>query len=108
MATVQFDAAEALEVVRALAAVAAADGAVLTREEVLLEGFAIHHGIGSHMWINAPFDEEGLAAVVTDPEKRREVLRLCLQLAVADKDYADEELSSLTENAIGAPRTPRR
>jgi uncharacterized tellurite resistance protein B-like protein len=91
MAPVQFDAAEALEVVRALAAVAAADGAILVREEVLLEGFAIQHGIGSHMWLNSPLDETALATTVTDPEKRREVLRMCLKLAHADKQYADSE-----------------
>lgn len=91
MAPVQFDAAEALEVVRALAAVAAADGAILVREEVLLEGFAIQHGIGSHMWLNSPLDEAALATTVIDPEKRREVLRMCLQLAHADKEYAPSE-----------------
>jgi uncharacterized tellurite resistance protein B-like protein len=116
MEPVQFDAAEALEVVRALAAVAAADGAILVREEVLLEGFAIQHGIGSHVWINSPLDEQALANTVTDPAKRREVLRMCLQLAHADKEYApseralivriarvfdvsDQELESLTASA---------
>jgi tellurite resistance protein len=91
MAPVQFDAREALEVVRALAAVAAADGAVVVREENLLEGFAIQHGIGSHVWINAPLDEQALAGAVTDSAKRREVIRMCLDLAHADGNYADSE-----------------
>jgi tellurite resistance protein len=99
MAPIQFDAREALEVVRALAVVAAADGAVMAREEVLLEGFAIQHGIGSHVWLEAPLDEQALAAVVTEPAKRREVLRMCLELAFADGSYADEERAAIVRIA---------
>jgi uncharacterized tellurite resistance protein B-like protein len=91
MAPVQFEAGEAREIVRALAAVAAADGAIRVREESFLEGFAMKHGIGSHIWLAAKLDEGALARVVTDPQKRRAVLALCLEMAHADNEYAPEE-----------------
>ena len=91
MAPVQFEPAEAQEIVRALAAVAAADGAILAREEALLEGFAMQHGIGSHMWLSAKLDEAALARSVTDPGKRRTALELCLRMAHADGEYAAAE-----------------
>jgi tellurite resistance protein len=91
MAPVSFEPEEALEVVRALAAVAAADGAILAREESFLEGFAIPHGIGSHAWISSPLDEVSLARAISEPRKRREVLALCLHMAYADGEYAPSE-----------------
>jgi tellurite resistance protein len=91
MSPVTFEPAEAHEVVRALAAVAAADGAILSREESVLEGFAIAHGIGGHVWLAAPLDELALARAVTPPEKRREVVRLCLEMAHSDREYAASE-----------------
>jgi tellurite resistance protein len=91
MAPVHFAPAEAQEIVRALAAIAAADGAILARETNLLEGFAMQHGIGSHIWLAAKLDEPALARTVTEPDKRREVLRLCLEMAHADGEYADTE-----------------
>jgi uncharacterized tellurite resistance protein B-like protein len=91
MAPVSFDATEAQEVVRALAAVAAADGAILVREELFLEEFAIKHGVGAHAWIATPLDEVALARAVSEPDKRREVVALCLEMAHADHAYADSE-----------------
>jgi tellurite resistance protein len=86
-----FEVSEAQEVVRALAAVASADGAILDREETFLEGFAIQHNIGAHVWLGSPLDEVSLARAVTDPAKRRKVLEMCLTMAHTDHDYAPEE-----------------
>lgn len=91
MPPVLFEPDEALEVVRALAAVAAADGAILGREESFLEGFAMQHGVGSHMWLASKLDELALARAVSDPAKRREVLALCLEMAHVDREYAPAE-----------------
>src|SRR4051812_12491274 len=99
MAPVQFEPAEAQEVVRALAAIAAADGAILVREETLLEGFAMTHGIGSHIWLAAKLDEAALARTVTSPNKRRLVLELCLKMAHADREYAAAERELVTRIA---------
>jgi tellurite resistance protein len=84
---IAFETREAQEVARALAAVAAADGAILSREEACLDGFAVAHGVGGHAWIATPLDEGALARAVTDPAKRREVVRLCLVMAFSDNDY---------------------
>jgi len=99
--SITFDAAEAGEVVRALAAVAAADGAVKSREEQFLEGFAMRHGhtYAAHLWLSQPLDTTTLAAVIDGPEKRREVLRLCLEMAMADRDFADAERRMIEEIA---------
>jgi hypothetical protein len=91
----RFDATEAQEIVRALAAVAAADGAILAREEVFLEGFAIKHGIGAHTWFASPLDETALARAITDSAKRREVLALCLEMAHSDQAFVAEELAMI-------------
>ena len=85
----RFEVEEANEVARALAAVAAAYGALLAREESVLDEFAVANGVGGHAWIATPLDEGRLARAVRDPLKRREVLRLCLKMAIADGDYAD-------------------
>ena len=92
-AEITFDPVEAGEVVRALAAVAAADGAVKAREEAFLEGFAMKHGhnYAAHLWLSQPLDAEALATIIVTPEKRREVLRLCLEMALADREFADSE-----------------
>jgi tellurite resistance protein len=99
MSPVTFELEEAQEVVRALAAVAAADGAILAREESVLEGFAIAHGIGGHVWLGSPLDELALARAVTAPDKRREVLRLCLEMAHSDREYASSEQSLIARIA---------
>jgi uncharacterized tellurite resistance protein B-like protein len=91
----RFDATEAQEIVRALAAVAAADGAILHREEVFLEGFAVKHGIGAHTWFASPLDETSLARAVTDPGKRREVVALCLEMAHSDQKFVAEEVAMI-------------
>ncbi len=90
-----FDPTEAQEIVRALAAVAAADGAILAREEVFLEGFAIKHGVGAHTWFAAPLDETSLARAISDPHKRREVVALCLEMAHSDATFAPQELAMI-------------
>lgn len=82
---------EAQAVARALAAVAAADGAVLDREVAYLEGFGVRHGVAVHAHVADPLDPEALARAVTDPAKRKEVVRLCLEIAVADREYAPAE-----------------
>jgi uncharacterized tellurite resistance protein B-like protein len=86
-----FDPNEAQEVARALAAVAAADGAAVEREVQFLEGFAVKYGVGAVAWIATPLDEVSLARAVSDPEKRRTVVMLCLEMAFSDKDYSPEE-----------------
>jgi uncharacterized tellurite resistance protein B-like protein len=92
MSVVSFDQAEAQAVARALAAVAAADGAIKAREESFLDGFAMQHGVGGHMWIAVPLDELELARAVSGLEKRREVVRLCIRMALADLELAPQEL----------------
>ena len=101
-----FDVSEAQEVVRALAAVASADGAILDREETFLEGFAIQHKIGAHVWLGSPLDEVSLARAVTDPQKRRRVLELCLTMAHTDHDYAPEERAVVERIATALAISP--
>ena len=91
MPPIQFEPLEAQEIVRALQAIAAADGAVVDREEQLLDGFGTDHGVGAHAHFASPLDEVALARAVTDPGKRREVVALCLKMAHADRDYAARE-----------------
>ena len=99
MSSVSFDQAEAQVVARALAAVAAADGAIKAREENFLEGFAVTHGVGGHAHIAAALDENALAHAVRDPERRREVLRLCLKMAHADRVYEPREAAVIARIA---------
>ncbi|HZS35770.1 MAG TPA: TerB family tellurite resistance protein [Polyangia bacterium] len=96
---VTFDHGEAEAVARVLAAVAAADGAIKAREESFLDGFAVAHGVGAHHWIAVPLDEAALVRAVVDPEKRREVVRLCLQMALSDLDYAPAEIALIARVA---------
>ena len=99
MGAISFAAEEAQEIARALAAVAAADGAILAREASLLDEFAVANGVGGHAWIAKPLDAGRLARAVKDPEHRREVLRLCLRMAVADGEYAEAEQRTIARIA---------
>jgi tellurite resistance protein len=95
----RFEVEEANEIARALAAVAAADGAILAREASVLDEFAVANGVGGHAWIATPLDEARLARAVRDPVKRREVLRLCLRMATSDGDYAEAEQRAIARIA---------
>lgn len=106
--TVVFTPTEVRAIVRALAAVAAADGAVLGREEAFLEGFAMAHGelIGTHALLSSPLDDAQLKLleqVVVDPAKRRQVVLLCLEMAMSDREYApsEEQLVTRIADALG-------
>jgi uncharacterized tellurite resistance protein B-like protein len=92
MSTPGFEILEAQEIVRALAAVAAADGAIVDREVSYLDGFAEGYGVSAHAWFATPLDEVALARAVTTPEKRRQVLRLCVEMALCDRKYTPEEV----------------
>jgi tellurite resistance protein len=87
-----FEPGEAQEVVRALAAVAAADGAILAREESFLDEFAMAHSVAGHAFLATPLDVDRLARAIRDPAKRREVVRLCLRMALADGKYEGAEV----------------
>ena len=108
-----FTPAEVRAVVRALAAVAAADGAVLGREEAFLEGFAMAHGelIGTHALLTQPLDVKLLAQAVGDLAKRRQVVLLCLEMAMSDREYAPSEAQLVKQIAealgIGADELDR-
>jgi uncharacterized tellurite resistance protein B-like protein len=97
---------EAQQVARALAAVAAADGAVLAAEANFIDEFVVLHGVGAHAHVADPLDEQLLARTVRDDDKRREVLRLCLQMALSDRDYAPEEMEMVQRigEALDVPR----
>lgn len=103
MTAVTFTPAEAQEIVRALAAIAAADGAIKSREEAMLESFAVAHGIGGHGYFSTPLDEVALARAVSDPDKRREVVRLCVRMALSDNEYAapEQQLVFRVARALG-------
>jgi uncharacterized tellurite resistance protein B-like protein len=87
---VTFDADEAHQVALALAAVAAADGAMVAREKAFLTSFGYLWGISADTTLPR-LDEAALARTVLTAEKRREVVGLCLAMALADRDYAPEE-----------------
>lgn len=91
MGAISFGTDEASEIARALAAVAAADGAIRAREAAFLDGFAMSHSVTGQQHLTTPLDAERLARHIVDPHKRREVLRLCIQMALADGDYAEAE-----------------
>jgi uncharacterized membrane protein YebE (DUF533 family) len=91
MSAIAFGREAAHEIARALAAVAAADGAIVAREASQLDEFAVVHGVGVQIWIASPLDPERLAAAVPDADQRRQALRLCLRMAVADGTYAAPE-----------------
>jgi tellurite resistance protein len=91
MGAIAFAPDEAQEIARALAAVAAADGAILAREASFLDGFAMEHSVAGHSFLATPLDPARLGRRIVDPAKRREVLRLCIQMARADGEFADTE-----------------
>ncbi len=118
MGAISFSIEEAQEVARALAAVAAADGAILGREASFLDEFAMTHSIAGLSFIPQPLDHARLGRIVADADKRREVIRLCLRMALVDGDYAeavaravariaaafaipDDELAALTASTRG-------
>jgi tellurite resistance protein len=94
-----FEPGEAQEVARALAAVAAADGAILAREESLLDEFAMAHSVAGHAFLAKPLDVDRLARAIRDPGKRREVVRLCLRMALSDGKYEDAEVRAVEKIA---------
>jgi uncharacterized tellurite resistance protein B-like protein len=92
MSAATFEIMEAQEIARALAAVAAADGAIVDREVSYLDGFAEGYGVSAHAWFATPLDEVALARAVTTFDKRRQVLRLCVEMALCDQKYTPEEV----------------
>ena len=101
MTATAFTGQAAHEIAHALAAVAAADGAIVAREASLLDEFAVMHGVGVQIWIavDTPLDLDRLARAVPDDAGRHEVLRLCLRMAVADGSYAVPEQTIVTSIA---------
>jgi tellurite resistance protein len=97
---VQFDVMEVQHIARALAVVAAADGVMLPEERGFIEGWAYAHGVGGRDWSAAPLDEVGMAAALRRPEQRREVIKLCLALALSDRDFAPEEIEAVGRIAV--------
>jgi tellurite resistance protein len=95
MGAISFAPAEAQEIARALAAVAAADGAIQQREASVLDEFAMSHSVGGMSFIPEPLDVDKLARAIRGDAERREVLRLCIKMALADGDYADTEARAI-------------
>jgi tellurite resistance protein len=90
---------EAQEVARALAAVAAADGAIQQREASFLDEFAMNHSVAGISFIPEPLDVDRLARLIVGADKRREVVRLCLHMALVDGSYADGEVRAIARIA---------
>ena len=88
MSAISFAPDEAQEIARALAAVAAADGAIQQREASVLDEFAMSHSVGGITFIPEQLDVDKLARAIRGDDERREVLRLCIRMALADGDYA--------------------
>jgi tellurite resistance protein len=99
MSAIPFAPDEAQLIARALAAVAAADGAILSREASFLDAFAMAHSVGGMTFIPEPLDVDRLARAIKDADKRREVLRLCVRMATSDGDYADAEKKTVARIA---------
>lgn len=95
MSAISFAPAEAQEIARALAAVAAADGAIQQREASLLDEFAMSHSVGGMTFIPEALDVDKLARVIRGADERREVLRLCVNMALCDGEYADSEARAI-------------
>jgi uncharacterized tellurite resistance protein B-like protein len=106
MSAPAFEMMEAQEIVRALAAVAAADGAIVDREVAYLDGFADGYGVSAHAWFSTPLDEVALARAVAAPDKRRQVLRLCVEMALCDKRYTPEEVAVVERIATALNISP--
>jgi tellurite resistance protein len=103
---IRFDQAEVRQIARALGAVAQVDGAILPAEQAFLSRFLRLFGLRAKPEeVTLAFDVEELAAKVIDPSKRREVITLCLAMALSDKDYAPEEqeLIARIARAFGIP-----
>lgn len=101
-----FDPGEAQEVARALAAVAAADGAILSREESFLDEFAMAHSVAGHAFLSTPLDVDRLARAIRDVNKRRDVVRLCLRMALSDGKYAEAEVRAVEKIATALEIPP--
>jgi tellurite resistance protein len=106
MGAISFAPGEAQEIARALAAVAAADGAIVTREASFLDAFAMAHSVGGLSFMSTPLDVPRLARAIPAADKRREVLRLCIQMAYSDGIYAEAEARAIAEiaTAFGVDR----
>jgi tellurite resistance protein len=100
MGAISFAPAEAQEIARALASVAAADGVIVGREASVLDEFAMAHSVGGMTFIPEQLDVDKLARAIRGEDERREVLRLCIKMALCDGEYADSEA-----RAIGAIAT---
>jgi uncharacterized tellurite resistance protein B-like protein len=95
MGRMQLDALEVQHIARALAVVASADGTIRGEERGFIDGWAYAHGVPARDWSAAPLDDVGLAEAVRRPEQRREVIKLCLALALSDNDFAPEEIDAV-------------
>jgi tellurite resistance protein len=91
MGAISFAPDEAQQIARALAAIAAADGAILAREASFLDDFAMRHSVGGLSFISEPLDPARLARIIRGVDMRLDVLRLCVLMALCDGDYADSE-----------------
>ena len=105
MGAIPFAPDAAQEIARALAAVAAADGAILAREASFLDEFAMRHSVGGLSFISEPLDPARLARAIRGVDMRLEVLRLCVAMALCDGEYAESErriiVSIATEFGVG-------
>jgi tellurite resistance protein len=99
MGAILFAPAEAQEIARALAAVAAADGAIQQREASVLDEFAMTHSVGGITFIPETLDVDKLARVIRGADERREVLRLCVKMALCDGEYAESEARAIASIA---------
>ncbi len=106
MGAISFAPAEAQEIARALAAIAAADGAIQQREASLLDEFAMAHSVGGMTFIPEPLDVRKLARAIPGAEERREVLRLCIKMALADGEYAHSEALAIAGIAAAFDVSP--
>ena len=95
MSAISFAPAEAQEIARALAAVAAADGTIQQREASVLDEFAMAHSVGGITFIPDALDVDKLARIIRGDAERREVLRLCIKMALSDGQYAPEEARAI-------------
>jgi tellurite resistance protein len=106
MGAIPFAPDAAQEVARALAAVAAADGSILSREASFLDEFAMRHSVGGLSFISEPLDPSRLARAIRGVDMRLEVLRLCVAMALCDGEYAESERriigSIATEFGVGS------
>jgi hypothetical protein len=89
---------EAQEVARALAAVAAADGAIQQREASFLDEFAMNHSVAGISFIPEPLDVDRLARLVVGEYADGEV-RAIARIAAA-LEIGEEELRRLTAEAV--------